>query len=205
MQTMSKAEFARECNVSQARVSQWLSEGKIGAECLEGEGRGARIIVDKAKQQIGLRRDPGQALGNGIGTKLFDQPTVAPRVEPLRDGRDDVALQIQQERLEAEQRKNRIAARDELVAQGKLVPADDVRAQLTKVARQVDDENGAMLADFAAAVASKFGLPQRDVLHLLRTIRNEKKAMVAERLRRQAEGLPATVEIVVADESEAVP
>ena len=202
MQTMSKAEFARECNVSQARVSQWLSEGKIGPECLEGNGRAARIRVELAKQQVGLRRDPGQSLGNGIGTRLFDQPTAPamPRL-PSGDERDDVALLIQQERLEAEQRKNRIAARDELVAQGKLVPADEVRAQLTKVARQVDEENGAMLADFAAAVASHFHLPQRDVLHLLRGVRNEKKAIVAERLKRIAGDMPATVEIVVEDEA----
>lgn len=201
MQTMSKADFARECNVSQARVSQWISEGKIGPECLDGEGRTARIRVDLAKQQVGLRRDPSQALGNGLSTKLFDQPP-APPTRPA--GGDDVALLIQQERLEAEQRKNRIAARDELVAQGKLVPAMEVRAQLTKVARQVDEENGAMLADYAAAIASRFQLPQRDVLHLLRGIRNEKKAVVAERLKRLADDLPETVEVVIKDDEGAL-
>lgn len=199
MLTMTKADFARECGVSQARVSQWITEGKIGPECLVGEGRSARVNVELAKQQVGLRRDPGQSLGNGIGTRLFDQPTPAqpPRPDFPRNERDDVAQRIQEERLEAEQRKNRIAARDELVEQGKLVPAVEVRSQLIRVAKQVDEENGAMLADFAAAIASKFGLPSRDVLHLLRGVRNEKKAAAAERLRRLGEEVPETVEVVL--------
>ncbi len=198
MLTMTKADFARECGVSQARVSQWITEGKIGPECLVGEGRTAKVNVELAKQQVGLRRDPGQSLGNGIGTRLFDQPATPTATPPaFRSDRDDVAQRIQEERLEAEQRKNRIAAREELVEQGRLVPAVEMRAQLIRVAKQVDEENGAMLADFAAAIASKFGLPSRDVLHLLRGVRNEKKALAAERLRRLGEDVPETVEVVL--------
>ena len=196
MTELSKGEFAREVGVSNARVSQWIAAGQIGPDCLIGEGRLARINVELAKEQLGLRRDVGQSLGNGLKTNLAPGGD-APKLTMLRS--DDVAQQIQQERLESERRKNRIAASDELVRQGQLVHADQVRASMAKLARQVDDENGAMLADFASEIASKFGLVQRDVLHLLRQVRNDKKAAAAERARIRAAELPATLEMVMGE------
>lgn len=201
MQTMSKGDFARECNVTPGRVSQWLSEGVIGTDCLDGEGRNARIIVDRAKAQIELRRDPGQAMGNGLGTRLDFGP-VEPETpdEPQRpQKRDDVAHQIQLERLEQEKRKNRRETIDEQERLGTLVPAGEVRAQMTRLAQQVDEANGAMLADFAAAIAARFELPQRDVLHELRRVRTEKKAAEAERARGRAQTMPETVELAVGE------
>ncbi|KRA44687.1 hypothetical protein [Devosia sp. Root635] len=197
---LSKSDFAAHINVSAGRVSQMLTAGIIGQDCLVGQGRSAKIDVEKAVRQISLRRDIGQSLGNGIGTQLTmpDEP-----MAPKPSKTDDLAQQLQQERLESERRKNRIAASEELVRQGQLVPADQVRASMTKLARQVDEENGAMLADFASEIASKFGLVQRDVLHLLRQVRNEKKGAAAERARARAAELPATVEIVVTEAVEA--
>lgn len=199
---MSKSDFAAHIGVSAGRVSQMLASGMIGPECLDGEGRAAKIKVGLAVEQIKLRRDPGQALGNGIGTQLFGSSPASqsesPKPTQVRE--NDVAHQIQLERLESERRKNRQAALDELAAQGRLVPADQVRAEMTKLARQVDETNGAMLADFATAIASEFGVPQRDVLHLLRKVRNEKKAAAAERGRAAASELPETAEMVVSGE-----
>jgi hypothetical protein len=201
MQTMSKGDFARECNVTPGRVSQWLSDGVIGRDCLDGEGRNARIIVDRAKAQIALRRDPGQAMGNGLGTRLDFGPSEPPTPdEPERpQKRDDVAHQIQLERLEQEKRRNRRETIDEQERLGSLVPAGEVRAQMTRLAQQIDEANGAMLADFAAAIAARFELPQRDVLHELRRVRTDKKAAEAERAKARAQSMPATVELVVAE------
>lgn len=201
MQTMSKGDFARECNVTPGRVSQWLSDGVIGRDCLDGEGRNARIIVDRAKAQIALRRDPGQAMGNGLGTRLDFGPS-EPQTpdEPERpQKRDDVAHQIQLERLEQEKRRNRRETIDEQERLGSLVPAGEVRAQMTRLAQQIDEANGAMLADFAAAIAARFEVPQRDVLHELRRVRTDKKAAEAERAKGRAQSMPATVELVVAE------
>lgn len=206
MQVLSKGDFAREVGVSPGRVSQWIAEGKIGPDALDGEGRSAKIIVDRALEQIKARRDVGQSLGNGIGTRVFgatgaatDQPTsTAP---PLRT--DDVAYQIQLERLKSERRKNERDAVEEATRRGKLVPADDVRAQMARLARQVDEVNAAMLVDFASAIAGKFSLPQRDVLHLLREVRNEKKGVAAEVAKEQSEDVPATVEYVIEEGGEA--
>lgn len=206
MQVLSKGDFAREVGVSPGRVSQWIAEGKIGPDALDGEGRSAKIIVDRALEQIKARRDVGQSLGNGIGTRVFgaagaatDQPTsTAP---PLRT--DDVAYQIQLERLKSERRKNERDAVEEATRRGKLVSADDVRAQMARLARQVDEVNAAMLVDFASAIAGKFSLPQRDVLHLLREVRNEKKGVAAQVAKEQSEDVPATVEYVIEEGGEA--
>lgn len=201
MQVVSKGDFARMAGVSAGRVSQWIAEGKIGPDALEGEGRSAKIRVQTAMAQVNLRRDPGQAIGNGIGTRLFaDPPEVDPKTVPpvLPSRSDDVAYQIQQERLESERRKNRLASVAEAVELGQLVPAEDVRAEMMRLARQVDEENGAMLADFASAVAGRFGLPQRDVLHLLREVRNEKKAAAAKRAAAIVDDTPEAVEATIA-------
>ncbi|TIX53684.1 MAG: hypothetical protein E5V25_30945 [Mesorhizobium sp.] len=68
---------------------------------------------------------------------------------------------------------------------------------MTKMAQAIEDENAGMLADFASALAAEFKLPQRDVLHLLRKIRTEKKAGAAERARRRAAALPEFVETII--------
>lgn len=210
---LSKQDFAQHINVSKGRVSQMLADGTIGRDALVGEGRSARIDVDKAIRQISLRRDIGQSMGNGLNTRvsslliddadseLADAARRDTSMTPAKAATktDDLAQQLQLERLESEKRKNRIAAADELVRQGQMVPADQVRSAMNKLARQVDEENGAMLADFASEIASKFGLVQRDVLHLLRQVRNEKKAAVAERARVRAGEIPETVEIVATE------
>ncbi len=120
-----------------------------------------------------------------------------PSIPVLPNRSDDVVYQIQQERLESERRKNRIASVDEAVKLGQLVPADEARAEMMRLARQVDEENGAMLADFASAIAGRFSLPQRDVLHLLREVRNEKKAAAAKRASADLDETPETVEAVI--------
>jgi hypothetical protein len=208
MRLLSKGDFAREVGISPGRVSQLIAEGKIGPDALEGEGRSARIRVDAALEQMRLRRDVGQSLGNGLNTKVF---VAAPAESPATgDGpgfapprTDDVAYQIQLERLRSERRKNELAAVDDAVRHGGLVPADDVRQRMLRLARQVDDANAAMLADFASAVAGRFGLPQRDVLHRLREVRAEKKAAAAAVAREAAAALPSTVEFAVAAEAAA--
>ena len=73
---LSKSEFAELCGVSPAAVSQWIKQGKISGEGLVGEGRTARIRVAVAMRQVNLRRDVGQALGNGLGTRLGPSASV---------------------------------------------------------------------------------------------------------------------------------
>lgn len=193
MLVMTKADFARRIGVSDTRISQMIRERIIGPDALEGEGRGARIRVELAEAQIAERRHPGQALGNGLETKVAESAPV-PSSEPGAAPDGSLARLLQEERLEAEKRRNRIAARDEALALGQLVSAEDMRAEMGRLAQAIEDENAGMLVDFATAIAGQFGLDQRDLLHLLRKVRNEKKAQAAERARTRATELPATAE-----------
>ena len=210
--TMSKGDFARHINVSAGRVSQYIAAGMIGRDALEGEGRAARIIVARAVEQIRQRRDIGQALGNGLSTRLDldggdDEAADAGDLLHASVGRPDdgerplkpasVDDEIKQERLQAERRRNRVAAQEEAMRLGQLLDARSVRAEMAKLVRSVDDEYAAMLQDFAEALAAQFHVPQRDVLHLLGKVRTEKKAAAAERARRRAAGLPESAEAVI--------
>lgn len=211
METLSKSEFARRIGVTPTRVGQYLREGYIGPDCLEGEGRGAKIVVALAVEAIRRRRNIGQALGNGLATRLDEDsspsdsdetPTAAPpqsRVVPFSPRSASIEDQIKAERLEGDRRKNRREAQEEAVRLGKLVLASDVRVQMTKAIKAMDEEAAGMLADFATAIAAEFHLQQRDVLHLLRRIRNERKAGVADRARARAEATPKTVKIQMED------
>ncbi|TIX16219.1 MAG: hypothetical protein E5V46_03320 [Mesorhizobium sp.] len=205
MLTMSKADFARHIGVTRGRVSQYVAEGTIGPDALDGQGRTARVIVAKAIEQIRQRRDIGQALGNGLSTRLDPPAEPAGTVTPFPGGagadgerkQPTIDDEIKAERLQAERRRNRLAAVEEAMRQGQLVEAASAMAAMKKEIKALDDAFGGMLADLATAVSAQFGLPQRDVLHLLRRIRSEKKAALAERARRRAESLPERVSMIV--------
>jgi hypothetical protein len=51
---VSKADFARRRGVTRGRVSQWIHDGQIGVEALDGTGPRARIRADVA---VGMLRD----------------------------------------------------------------------------------------------------------------------------------------------------
>ncbi|RWD65508.1 MAG: hypothetical protein EOS36_07340 [Mesorhizobium sp.] len=209
MERLSRSDFAKRIGVTRGRVTQMISSGMIGPDALEGEGRAAKVIVAKAIDQIRQRRDVGQALGNGLSTRLDLSPEEAAASDMLpaigRPSEDGDRLlrpptiddEIKQERLQAERRRNRIAALEEAVRLGQLIDATSVKSDMAKLAQAVDDENAGMLADFASAVSAQFGLPQRDVLHLLRRIRTDKKAVAADRARRRAASLPESVSAII--------
>lgn len=208
--TMSKGDFARHINVTPGRVSQYIAAGMIGRDALEGEGRSAKVIVARAMEQIRQRRDIGQALGNGLSTRLdLDEPDGAsdvgdPRAgiaRPLDDGAplkpQNVDDQIKLERLESERRRNRVAAQEEAQQLGRLVDAATVRTEVARAVQMVEDFYTGMLADLATAAAAKPNLPQRDYLHMFRQIRNEKKAALAAREQRRAAALPERVDVII--------
>lgn len=196
---MAKGEFAAHMGVTPGRVSQWIAEGKIGRDALVGEGRSARIIVEVAEAQVSARRDPGQAMGNGLGTRVTQTAPAA----GLLDGElkpNDTAKLIQVERLEQERRRNRREQVEEVVRNGGLVPADEMRRQMGQIAQRQAAEYQGMLADYADAAAEMSGLPARDFLHRFRQVNAQKRGEAAARVRGEAEALPETVDMVVAVE-----
>ena len=196
--TVSKGEYARLCGVTPGRVSQWISEGKITREALDGDGVRAKIIVAVADAQLKRNLDISQRLGNGLGTVL-DRPAVAalpasplattPTLPPTPgSGIED---RIKAAKLQEIEFRNRDAAAKELAARGYYVRADETRAMLGQVAAGMQNVFEGALADFATAVAAKFEVPQRDVLHLLRAEFRAVREKASKAARKAAEDMPA--------------
>lgn len=199
---MSKSEFATHLGVVPSRVTAMIASGIIGADALVGTGRKARIDVDLALEQIKRRRNVGQALGNGLTTRLTvpgarsaggeSGDTAGPA---LAD--PDIAEQIQRERLIAEQRKNRLAQIDETARLGQLVPVEDMRRELGRaLQRQLDNWTG-MVPDLANTIAARGSLLPRDLMHTIREVMNKRRAAEAERLGAEAAEMPESVDVTV--------
>lgn len=212
---VSKSAFARLSNVTPGRVSQWLSEKKIYGDAIIGEGRDAQIHVARARAQLRLHLDISQRMGNGLSTQIDGPapiaPTAAPQllpIEPVPSAqvlpfqrpaapepvRDPIEEQIKRERLETARRTNRKMAEEEAARSGRYVLAEDAGRQVGKSIAQVLSSTDGWNAELASKISAKFGLPQRDVLHLIRSEYREFRATLSAAMRQQAEQLPDQVE-----------
>lgn len=199
-QIVSKGEFARLLNVSPGRISQYIAAGQITRDAIEGEGRNAKIIVDKARAQLTGRLDVAQRVGsNGMTTRLgasseTAETPPASQQPQIRFPTDIIAEQIAREKLEQAKFQTARAKRDEALAVGRYMLTEDVRAQMTKavsVAFRVMDSG---LADMAAALAAHFDIPQRDVQHHLQKAFRAVRVRAAGEFKSQAADEPLTVE-----------
>jgi DNA-binding transcriptional regulator YdaS (Cro superfamily) len=199
-ETVSKGEFAALCGVSPGRVSQWISEGKMTEEALDGQGPRARVRVDIAQAQLRSRIDVGQRFGNGLKTRLRaplarhpNEPAGATQA-PMAPLVDTIEEQIKREKLREIEFKNREALKKELASRGEYVRTIDVRVGYDQVAMGMVNVFEGALTDFAQAVAARFEVPQRDVLHLLRGEFRKVRASAAQAARRAGSELPAAIE-----------
>jgi hypothetical protein len=218
---ISKGEFARRRGVSAGRVSQWLSEGKITADAIVGEGRSAQIRESVACAQLRQRLDPMQMTANGLSTQLGGPPAslAAPTAVAPAPGSDMLPLhapasagslplppliesleeKIKRQRLEQLERDNRKGVREEAIAAGMLTDAAAAKALVGRATSQLITTFEGALSEFATAISAEWQLPQRDVLHLLRTKFREVRAGAASAARAQAEQLPDVVDYEFAD------
>jgi len=193
---VSKGRFAELLNVSPGRVSQWLSEGKVTGDAIVGAGRFAKIDVDLARAQLGETLDVDQRhSGNGLKTNLAITGEAAPVANTLE-------RQLLEERLLKARRENVRDATEQASANGELCATADARSATVKeVSRMVARVEGA-LPEFAAAIAAKFKLPQRDVLHELKAKWRQVRTDAAIEARERAEPLPEKVGFDVDTDSE---
>lgn len=168
---LPKGAFAALIGVTPGRVSQMIREGLIGPDALVGEGRFARVRVDMARRQIATRRDPGQALGNGLATRLDVSAEAAAGVVPPISGSipvpDTIEERIKRERLLGVQIANRRAAEAEEARRGRYVEASELEAQRTRIAAEILGAFEAALSQIARAMAARFGLVESEALHVL--------------------------------------
>ena len=179
--TASKGEFARMCNVTPGRLSQWLAEGKITGDAIVGEGRMARIDIAKARAQLNIKLDMSQRLGNGIDTDLGDRGDRADRA-PASAREPGVEDQIKAARLAQMEAANRRTAEEDRLRRGIYMLTEDAQQEMARIAGTMITIIEGSLTDLATALAARFEIPQRDALHELRTRFREIRANAAERL-----------------------
>lgn len=202
-EVVSKSRFAEIIGVSPGRVSQYISEGKISRTALVGEGQRAKIDVEAAKTDLRRTLDISQRLGNGISTRIdADAATwpaseaMAPSAPPPEPPRG-IDQELKLEKLQQIRRANRNAAIADAQSRGELITTIDAKAEMTKVAMAMMQEFEGEITDFATAIAARFSLPQRDVIHLLRQRHREYRASRSTAIEQSAAALPETVETQV--------
>ncbi len=143
-----------------------------------GNGIATRTTVDDAPQvQPAAAPDPAPATVQQPSLPMVEAARVeqtapeAPAASstPAAPKPDTVEDQLKRAKLEEQLRRNRIQAADEALRQGMLMSANDAREQMTRIAGMMLQIFEGALPDFAAAMAAQFDVPQRDVLHLLRS------------------------------------
>lgn len=142
-----------------------------------------------AAPAVGIPTAPtAPAIGIPI-TGASASPTGAPP-----SGADRLDDLIRKAKLEQIERANRKEAEDEAARAGRYVLADATRAEMTRLAREMLTVFDGAVADLAAALAARFGLPQRDVVHLMRTEMRPVRARAAEAAVKRAGVQPEVIE-----------
>lgn len=194
VETATKAQFAAMIGVSPGRVSQYISEKKLGHAELEGEGRAARVRIKPALQALKIRLDASQMTGNGIETRLAAPAAAPARLDAPLSSADQMDVQFKQAKLEQQLAVNRKIAEEEKLRAGIYMLADEARAETSKLAAQLLQGFEGGLADIATAIAAQYQLPQRDVVHLVRNQFRELRGKIAERLAHEGKSLPPVIE-----------
>ena len=216
--TLSKGEFAAHCGVTPGRVTQWISGRILSGAAIVGEGRSARIRTAVALEQVKLRRDPGQANGNGLGTKLDGKapPPKPPRpAPPPGDDEDDAPLDvdaasadqldiaIKRAKLRGLQSAQRETDEKEAARQGRFVEASAVSRQMGIVATQTMRVFEGALPEVATALAARFDIDNRELLQALTEAFRGARDEAAKKARAAAEAKPALVVEGAGDAAEA--
>jgi hypothetical protein len=150
-EVVTKAEFARRCNVTPGRVSQWISEGKLSGDALVGDGRASKICVAPALTQLKRKLDIIHRIGNGHATRLDHLPPESAPSLPLGRGapeNDPIDGEIKLARLKLLQEQKLKAEEDRALRTGRFVLAEAVGRELTRLA-------GQMLSAFEGALAGQ--------------------------------------------------
>lgn len=191
--SLTKTQFAALCRVTPGRVSQWITEGKIGPEEMEGTGRKARMIVARAAEKLKLRLDAGRRNGNGLHTTL--PSLLAPEAPPgAAFDSDNIHKRLLQEKLLAAAAQNRKLAEDEKARRGIYVRAEHASAEATHLAATILQTFEGGLNQLAGEVADAYKMPARDVAHMMRKGFRELRGRIAAKLTADAAALPPLIE-----------
>ncbi|SDA39289.1 hypothetical protein [Sinorhizobium sp. NFACC03] len=210
--TMTKGAFAAHIGVSAGRISQYIAEGKIYGDALEGEGRAAKIRPAIAQSQLQKTLEPSQRFGAN-GQASLNMPTRQPALNlggraarpasvPVTSDpdeadlivRDDVADKLAAERLRQQQIKTAQLEREEALEIGRYMLADDARRQTVKAVTEAFKVMELGIPAMAKAMAAQFDVPMHDVMHALLKSFRETRAKAAKDFASTAAGQAEHVE-----------
>lgn len=151
--SVTKSQFAALRGVTPGRVSQWISEGKIHGDALDGEGRSARIVVAVACEQLGVTLDLVQAVANGQQASIplsLDAPPASqsPQTEAFTDQRRLARIKADQAEMAYERER-----RDFEAEVGRYMLTDYGEAVWMKTFGKVIAELEAALPTMATEIA----------------------------------------------------
>jgi plasmid maintenance system antidote protein VapI len=169
---VTKAELARLLQVTPARVSQWLKEGRLGPRELIGEGRHARIDLEKAVAKLKVTLDIVQAVANG-------RARLRPRY--LVEDDDQLDLAYRRARVEAAEGQVRRLKEGEAERRGRYVRRADHDAVVAGLPSRLLSEFEKELPALAAGLALAFKVPQAEVEAFIRDEFEQIRRRAAER------------------------
>lgn len=201
MAHVNATELATTLNVTKARVSQYVSEGKL-AGCYTGEGRARRFDLVACAKALGRKLDKGQMLGNGAETRKAlsdlatgamagDRPAPPPPPPRRSDGEmapndpDRYELARTQKAEEEARRLRRLNAE----AEGTFALVSEVNRQVAQQMAQEIGEFEAVLRDGARQVADVLGVDFKTVRQILTDKWRGHRATRAAQLTAQAESM----------------
>lgn len=174
---MNATQLAQRLGVSKARVSQYVSSGKLDG-CFSGDGRLRTFDEAKVLAALGRALHPGQMMGNGAQTRanirnlqgLSDAGTeVAPVRPQMADRNQDGVLPLtdadryELARIQKAEEEARRLRRQNAAEEGLYVLASEVERNVARLLAQEVSEFETVLRDGARAVADAYGVDFRSV------------------------------------------
>lgn len=166
MPDLNATELALKLDVSKARISQYVSSGKLDG-CYVGDGRARRFDLGLVAAALGKNLDLGQMTGNGLHTRRAlravmgnDAPSAPPRRpdgELSRADPDRLELATLQIKEEEARRRRRDNERDE----GRWVLAQEVERHTARAMAQEVARFELVLRDGARLIADRLGVDYR--------------------------------------------
>jgi len=176
---LSKAEFAKHVGRSRSCISGWIKDGKISADALIGDGREARIWVQRAKADLARSLDPSQQVAQAMpiafdareiplpddGPKSSAPTQTPPTSERERDLARRAKADADKAEHDAEAARRRLA-----VDEGRYVIAEDAAAAWGKeIAKILATIEGFITTGLPRAIADETGADWRTISTISKT------------------------------------
>lgn len=203
MANLNATELASKLDLSKARISQYVSSGKLDG-CYVGDGRARRFDLGKVADALGKKLDLGQMAGNGLPTRralraLADEDDDAAEAAPPAPARrsdgqlerkdpDRLELATLQIKEEEARRRRRDNERDE----GRWVLAEEVERHTARALAQEVGRFELVLRDGARLIADRLGVDYRTARAALMETWRDHRARRAPQLAAEAEAATMT-------------